>query len=61
MRLLQFIPDAEVRSKVLALAAARGVSAREDPYSPGWIVFEAVIDGRRVDRVLKAAGVQIPA
>lgn len=58
MRIKQFIPDAQIRSKVLALAEARRLPARQD--GP-WVIFEAVYYPDPVLRVLKVAGLLVPA
>jgi len=61
MRLLHLIPDDLARSKVLALAEARHIPAREDAHLPGWVIFEAVNEAEPVWGLLKAAGVASPA
>jgi hypothetical protein len=53
MRIKQFIPDDQTRSKVQALAEARRLPVRQE--GP-WVIFEAVYYPDPVLQVLKAAG-----
>jgi len=57
MRILKFIPDAQTRSRVQALAEARPLPVRQD--GP-WMIFEAVNDPEAPLNTLKAVGVPTP-
>ena len=48
-----------IRAKVLILAAAWRLHAREDPSGSCWIVFEAVNDEEALGSVLVKAGVPL--